>query len=131
MEAHFDHEMCYSDLFLRVLFPLPFSHSTILSVILSSLPLLLAHFYVLNTLPTTFTNTDRRRSQIPSMFQQFRSKDGESLQSVQSHTIGRFGDCFVYWSDIQDAFTDINYLEDKNGDRVLFEVVKNGDDYEL
>ncbi|KFH62892.1 hypothetical protein MVEG_11416 [Podila verticillata NRRL 6337] len=65
------------------------------------------------------------------MFQQFRSKDGESLQNVQTHTIGRFGDCFVYWSEIQDAFTDINYLKNRNGERVLFEVVKNGDDYEL
>lgn len=65
------------------------------------------------------------------VFQLLRSQDSLSLSSVQTHTIGRLGDRFVYWSDIQDVFSDAFYLLDNRGARVLFEVIKKDDNYEL
>ncbi|KAI9234264.1 MAG: hypothetical protein BYD32DRAFT_423987 [Podila humilis] len=65
------------------------------------------------------------------VLQQFRSKDGEPLPSVQTHPIGRFGERFVYWSDIQNAFPNTFYLLDDRGDRVLYEVIEKDNDYEL
>lgn len=67
----------------------------------------------------------------PLVFQQFRSENGDPLQSVQGHTIGRFGDLFIYWGDIQDTFSDVFYLLDNRGERVLFEVIETDDGYEL
>ncbi|KFH70893.1 hypothetical protein MVEG_03740 [Podila verticillata NRRL 6337] len=67
----------------------------------------------------------------PTIFQQFTSKSGEPLQSIQTHTIGRFGDVFVYWSEIQDAFPDVNYLLDNHGERVFFEVTKINGNHEF
>lgn len=67
----------------------------------------------------------------PPVFQQFLSQDGEPRQSIQTRTIGRSGDPYIYWSDIQDTFDDVYYLLDHRGERVFFEVVKKDDDYEL
>ena len=67
----------------------------------------------------------------PFVFQQLQTEDGAPLQSIQTHALDRFGQTFVYWSDIQDAFPDANYLLDDRGDRVFFEVIHNGDKYDL
>lgn len=53
------------------------------------------------------------------------------LPSVQTHTIGRFGDHFVYWSDIQGAVLDVSNLLDDRGERVFFDVVQKDDNYEM
>lgn len=66
-------------------------------------------------------------SSLPLYFQHFCSQDGEPLQSVRAHVIGRFGDLFVYWNDIQTVFADIDHLTDKHGDRVLFEVEEHNE----
>lgn len=76
------------------------------------------------------TDPDILTSPRPVM-QRFRSKDGEPLASVQAKAIGPFGHFFVYWSDIQEAFNDVSYLLDSRGERVLFEVIEEDDDYKL
>lgn len=70
-------------------------------------------------------------SRSESVFQEFQSKDGEPLQSVPAHSDKRFGDYFVTWGDIQDAFPEVSYLLDSRGDKVFLEVTMAESKYEL
>ncbi|KAG0349543.1 hypothetical protein BG004_004396 [Podila humilis] len=60
--------------------------------------------------------------QPPAVLQQLCSKEGTTLPSLSTHSHGRHGDLCVLWSDVLDACPDIFFLEDTNGERILFEL---------
>jgi hypothetical protein len=67
----------------------------------------------------------------PPAVQEFCSQNGQPFPSVHMYKIGHFGDLFVYWSDVQNAFSDTHYLMDIHDERVFFEVVNKDDKHEL
>jgi len=76
------------------------------------------------------TDSDNLTSPLDSQLL-LRSQDDETLSSIQTHTIGRSGERFVYLRDIQDVFSGAVYLLDNRGERVFFEIIKKVNGYEL
>ncbi|KAF9280741.1 hypothetical protein BGZ74_002528, partial [Mortierella antarctica] len=52
--------------------------------------------------------------------QKFRSQDDNTLSSLRTHLCRETSKYFVYWSDIQNAFEGIVYLQDESEERRLF-----------
>ncbi|KAG0349438.1 hypothetical protein BG005_010973 [Podila minutissima] len=52
--------------------------------------------------------------------QKFRSQDDNTLSNLRTHLCPETSKYFVYWSDIQNAFEGIVYLQDESEERLLF-----------
>lgn len=47
------------------------------------------------------------------VFQMFWSTDGNTLGRLQSHICAKTGEHYVLWSDVQDAFEDVDHLRNQ------------------
>lgn len=63
---------------------------------------------------------------IPTEDYQLFSLDGERMQRICAYIVGKTSELFVYWSDIQGVFPNVDHLKDMKGERVLFEFDDGG-----
>lgn len=91
---------------------------------LSSFPTL-PHFHR-NSFPFFIPTMAHLQSPNTPVFQEFKCTDRPTVR-LRTHICEDTRQRYIFWSDIQDTFEDIDHLRDQKKDLVLFMIDNNGE----